>query len=50
MKAFRRARSTASLIPDHYPALVGDKGHHIADTYSIAYMRALLRRANQEVG
>jgi mannonate dehydratase len=50
MKAFRRARSTASLIPDHYPALAGDKGHHIADTYSIAYMRALLRRANQEVG
>jgi mannonate dehydratase len=50
MKAFRRAHSTASLIPDHYPALAGDKGHHIADTYSIAYMRALLRRANQEVG
>lgn len=50
MKAFRKARCTASLIPDHYPALAGDKGHHIADTYSIAYMRALLRRANQEVG
>src|SRR5947209_3642566 len=50
MKAFRQVRCTASLIPDHYPGLVGDKNHRLADAYSIAYMRALLRRANEEVG
>jgi mannonate dehydratase len=50
MKAFRLAKCTASLIPDHYPAIVNDQNHRIADTYSIAYMRALLRRANEEVG
>jgi hypothetical protein len=50
MKAFRRARCTASLIPDHYPALAGDKNHRMADVYSLAYMRALLGRANEEVG
>jgi mannonate dehydratase len=50
MKALRQARCTGSLIPDHYPALAGDTNHRNADTYSIAYMRALLRRANEEVG
>ncbi len=50
MKAFRKVKCTASLIPDHYPQLVNDQGHRIADAYSIAYMRALLRRANEEVG
>ena len=50
MKAFRKAKCTASLIPDHYPGVVDDKDHRLADAYSIAYMRALLRRANEEVG
>jgi mannonate dehydratase len=50
MKAFRKVKCTGSLIPDHYPSLVNDTGHRIADTYSITYMRALLRRANEEVG
>ncbi len=50
MKAFRRVKCTASLIPDHYPGIVSDPDHRIADTYSITYMRALLRRANEEVG
>ena len=50
MKALRQARCTGSLIPDHYPGLVGDKKHQLAEAYSIAYMRALLRRANEEVG
>jgi mannonate dehydratase len=50
MKALRQVKCTASLIPDHYPAIVNDPGHRIADTYSIAYMRSLLRRANEEVG
>lgn len=50
MKALRQAKCTASLIPDHYPGLVGDKNRQLAEAYSIAYMRALLRRANEEVG
>ena len=50
MKALRQAKCTASLIPDHYPTIVNDPGHRIADTYSITYMRSLLRRANEEVG
>jgi mannonate dehydratase len=50
MKAFRKVKCTASLIPDHYPQLVNDPGHRIADAYSITWMRALLRRANEEVG
>lgn len=50
MKAFRKAKCTASLIPDHYPGITGDKNRRIAEAYSIAYMRALLRRANEEIG
>ena len=50
MKALRKVRCTASLIPDHYPRLVGDTNHRLAEAYSIAYMRALLHRANEEVG
>ena len=50
MKALRVARCTGSLIPDHYPGIAGDRNHQLADAYCIAYMRALLRRANEEVG
>ena len=50
MVALRKARCTASLIPDHYPSLVGDTNRRIAEAYSIAYMRALLHRANEEAG
>lgn len=50
MKALRKARCTASLIPDHYPALAGDTNRKAVEAYSIAYMRALLHRANEEVG
>jgi mannonate dehydratase len=50
MKALRKARCTASLIPDHYPGLAGDTNRRIAEAYSIAYMRALLERAYDEVG
>jgi len=50
MKALRQVRCTASLIPDHYPALAGDTNRRIAEAYIIAYMRSLLRRANEEVG
>ena len=44
------AGEVRSLAIDHYPQIVNDPGHRIADTYSITYMRALLRRANEEVG
>jgi mannonate dehydratase len=50
MKALRVARCTGSLIPDHYPGIAGDRNHQVADAYCIAYMRSLLRRANEEVG
>ena len=50
MKALRQVRRTASLIPDHYPGLVSDTNRRMADAYCIAYMRWLLRRANEEIG
>jgi mannonate dehydratase len=50
MKALRQAHCGGSLIPDHYPGLVGDANRRLANAYTIAYMRALLRRANEEVG
>jgi mannonate dehydratase len=50
MKALRRVRCTASLIPDHYPGVVGDQNRRIADAYCISYMRALRQRAIAEVG
>ncbi len=51
MKALRQARFDGMVVPDHVPALAGDKGMNRAGTaYCIAYMRALLRRANEEVG
>jgi mannonate dehydratase len=50
MKAFRKVRCTASLIPDHYPGLAGDTNRRAVEAYCIAYMRSLLRRANEEVG
>jgi hypothetical protein len=38
-------------VPDHVPQFAGDSGTRRAGTaYCIAYMRALLRRANEEVG
>ncbi len=49
-KALRQVRCSASLIPDHYPGLVGDPNHRLANTYSIAAMRTMLHRANEEVG
>ena len=51
MKALRQARFDGMMVPDHVPALAGDQGMNRAGTaYCIAYMRALLRRANEEVG
>jgi mannonate dehydratase len=51
MKALRQVRFRGALEPDHVPVLAGDSGIARAGTaYCIAYMRALLRRANEEVG
>ena len=51
MKALRQVRFAGAVEPDHVPKLAGDSGLLRAGTaYCIAYMRALLRRANEEVG
>ena len=51
MKALREVRFTGAAEPDHVPQLAGDTGLHRAGTaYIVAYMRSLLRRANEEVG
>ncbi len=51
MKALRQVKFNGSAEPDHVPKLAGDSGVQRAGTaYCIAYMRSLLRRANEEVG
>ncbi len=51
MKALRQARFSGAIEPDHVPRLAGDTGLLRAGTaYCIACMRAMLRRANEEVG
>lgn len=51
MKALREVGFNGAIEPDHIPQLAGDKGIRPAGTaYCIAQMRALLRRANEEVG
>jgi mannonate dehydratase len=50
MKALREVRSTASLIPDHYPGIVSDANLRIDNAYMVSAMRQMLRRAYEEVG
>jgi mannonate dehydratase len=51
MKSLRQVHFSGAVEPDHVPRLAGDNGLLRAGTaYCIAYMRALLRRANEEVG
>jgi mannonate dehydratase len=51
MQELRKVRFNGAAEPDHVPRLAGDSGVLRAGTaYCIAYMRALLRRANFEVG
>jgi mannonate dehydratase len=51
MKTLRQVRFSGAAEPDHVPKLVSDSGLLRAGTaYCIAYMRGLLRMANQEVG
>lgn len=51
MKALRQVKFSGAAEPDHVPRLAGDGNMQRAGTaYCIAYMRSLLRRANEEVG
>jgi mannonate dehydratase len=51
MRALREVKFSGTAVPDHVPELAGDSGLRRAGTaYCIACMRALLRRANEEVG
>src|SRR5688572_19427100 len=51
MKALRQVKFDGPAEPDHVPGLVGDTGMRRAGTaYIIATMKAMLRRANEEVG
>ncbi len=51
MKALRKVKFDGGAEPDHVPQLAGDSGLRRAGTaYIIANMRAMLQRANQEVG
>jgi mannonate dehydratase len=51
MKALRKVRFDGMLVPDHVPRLAGDDQLQRGGTaYCVAYIRALLRRANEEVG
>lgn len=51
MKALRQVKFDGAAEPDHVPQLTGDSGLRRSGTaYIIAYMRGLLRRANEEVG
>jgi mannonate dehydratase len=51
MKTLRQVRYSSGLVPDHIPQLTGDgPERRIGLAYTIAYNRALLRRANAEVG
>jgi mannonate dehydratase len=51
MKALREVKFSGAAEPDHVPKLVGDSGLLRSGTaYCIAYMKALVRRANEEVG
>lgn len=51
MRALREVRFSGAAEPDHVPQLIGDTGVRRAGTaYIISNMRAMLRRANEEVG
>ncbi|MCC6861362.1 MAG: mannonate dehydratase, partial [Bryobacterales bacterium] len=48
MRALREVNFSGNVIADHVPGMIG--GGRAATAYSIAYMRALLERAEDEVG
>jgi mannonate dehydratase len=48
MRALREVNFSGNIIADHVPGMVG--GGRAATAYSIAYMRALIERAEDELG
>lgn len=50
MKALREVRYHGGLGADHIPALEGDENRRAGAAYCLAYIKALLGRANQEIG
>ncbi|MEZ5356166.1 MAG: mannonate dehydratase [Bryobacteraceae bacterium] len=51
MKALRKVKFTGTVVPDHVPEFEGDDRMRRAGVaYCIANIRAMLRRANEEVG
>jgi mannonate dehydratase len=46
MRALREVNFSGVMIPDHIPEMIG--GGRAGTAYSIAYMKALLKRANEE--
>ncbi|OGD19917.1 MAG: hypothetical protein A2W03_08485 [Candidatus Aminicenantes bacterium RBG_16_63_16] len=50
MRALREVRFNGGLGADHVPGLAGDESRRAGAAYCLAYIKALLRRANQEVG
>jgi mannonate dehydratase len=48
MKALREVDFDGVVIPDHIPAMAG--GRRVGTAFCIGYMKALLERANAEVG
>ena len=47
MKVMREVNFKGVAIPDHIPSMVGER---TGTAYTIAYMNALVKRANEEVG
>jgi mannonate dehydratase len=47
MRALRKVNFNGVMIPDHVPEMAG--GGRAGTAYSIAYMKALLKRANEEL-
>jgi mannonate dehydratase len=51
IKALRQVKYSDGIVPDHIPPLDGDTQERRAGlAYCIGYFKALLRRANEEVG
>lgn len=48
MKALREVNFDGVLIPDHIPTMAND--HRVGTAFSMGYMKALVARANEEVG
>ena len=48
MRALREANFDGVAIPDHIPLILDD--YRMSQAFTVGYMRALLERANEEVG